>query len=216
MRVLIKKNHLAVTTVAVSVIVSSLLIPLFLGLVVDLLNHSEKDLLDQITKVAFAANEGLLRCTNGKLVTTQDQCPQTDQCPPPQNTTVANCTLGQSPNSKPSTANQSFAANEGLLRCTNGKLVTTQDQCPQTDQCPPPQNTTVTDCTLGQSPNSKPSTANQQDKPDNQTMTTDCYQNRATMHTPQCPVNATSSVNSTSIDNTPSPDNSLADNNAAE
>ena len=47
----------------------------------------------------FAAGEGQLRCTDGKLASSQDQCPATDQCPPSENNTVSNCVSEASSNS---------------------------------------------------------------------------------------------------------------------
>ena len=47
----------------------------------------------------FAAGEGQLRCTDGKLATSQDQCPATDRCPPSENNTVSNCVSEASANS---------------------------------------------------------------------------------------------------------------------
>jgi hypothetical protein len=91
------------------------------------------------------------------------------------------------------------ALNEGLLRCTNGKLVSTQDQCPDTDQCPPPQNTSVANCIPAQISNSGINASNQENKPGNETKSgSECFPNRATLHTPQCPVKSTSSNSSNS------------------
>ena len=51
-------------------------------------------------KVAYVfAAEGQLRCTDGKLATSQDQCPATDRCPPSENNTVSNCVSEASANS---------------------------------------------------------------------------------------------------------------------
>jgi hypothetical protein len=86
-----------------------------------------------------------------------------------------------------------LAGNEGQLRCTNGKLVSTQDQCPVTDQCPPPQNTSIANCVTAQISNSEINASSEQNETGNGTKAgNECFPNRATFHTPQCPVNSTS------------------------
>lgn len=39
----------------------------------------------------LAASEGLLSCTDSKIVNSQDQCLETDEWPAPKNTTASNC-----------------------------------------------------------------------------------------------------------------------------
>jgi hypothetical protein len=83
-----------------------------------------------VTKVAFAVNEGLLRCTNGKLVGSQDQCPRTDQCPPPQNKTVSNCVLGESLNSTLSELNKNANQSVSETHCYKNRATLHIPQCP--------------------------------------------------------------------------------------
>jgi len=66
-----------------------------------LMSGSITDEIVQLPKIVSvsAASQGLLRCTDGNLVPTQGQCPATDQCPAPQDNTVANCSVGDISNS---------------------------------------------------------------------------------------------------------------------
>lgn len=97
--------------------------------------QSEKTLLDTHSNLKFALGStmGLLRCTDGKLVNIQDQCPPQDECPPPQNVTVSSCTRGgisatlTQDNEENSTENSS---NTELCRDDNRFTVHTSD-CPK-------------------------------------------------------------------------------------
>jgi hypothetical protein len=158
-------------------------------------------------KMAYVfAAEGQLRCTDGKLASSQDQCPATDQCPPPENNTVSNCVSEASSNSTlqssdiQNTTNDETTAAEGqLLRCTDGKLASSQDQCPATDQCPPPENNTVSNCVLEASSNSTLQSSGIQNTTNDEIKAPpSCLDNRFTLHTPQCAGSSSSSENDTS------------------
>jgi hypothetical protein len=101
------------------------------------------------------------------------------------------------------------SADEGSLRCSDGKPAASQDQCPATDQCPPPRNNTVSNCvseaasTLA-SPDGEATTSNETSlSPDgeattsNETSATKCFEDRFTMHTPQCTDSSSSAENVT-------------------
>ncbi len=86
-----------------------------------------------------------------------------------------------------------FALGEALIRCTDGKLVNSQDQCPGTDLCPPPQNNTVSNCiprgpTNGTSANATTTFPSEENTMNNETTNNPnhCLNNRFTLHTPQC------------------------------
>jgi hypothetical protein len=152
----------------------------------------------------FASGEGQLRCTDGRLATSQDQCPATDRCPPSENNTVSNCVSEASTNSTlqssdiQNTTNDETTATEGQLRCTDGKLATSQDQCPATDQCPPPENNTVSNCVSEASSNSTLQSSDIQNTTNDETKAPpSCSDNRFTLHTPQC-ADSSSSENDTS------------------
>ena len=153
----------------------------------------------------FASEEGQLRCTDGKLASSQDQCPATDQCPPSQNNTVSNCVSEASSNSTlessdiQNTSNDETTDEEGQLRCTDGKLASSQDQCPATDQCPPSQNNTVSNCVSEASSNSTLESSDIQNTSNDETVAPPpCMDNRFTLHTPQCSDSSSSSENDTS------------------
>jgi hypothetical protein len=91
-----------------------------------------------------------------------------------------------------------FAA-EGQLRCTDGKLASSQDQCPATDQCPPPENNTVSNCVLEASSNSTLQSSDIQNTTNDEIKAPpSCLDNRFTLHTPQCAGSSSSSENDTS------------------
>jgi hypothetical protein len=153
----------------------------------------------------FAAGEGQLRCSDGKLASSQDQCPATDQCPPAENDTISNCVSETSSNSTlqssniQNTTNDKTTAAEGQLRCSDGKLASSQDQCPATDQCPPAENDTISDCVSETSSNSTPQSSNIQNTTNDKTKAPpSCLNNRFTVHTPQCAGSTSSSENDTS------------------
>ena len=80
-----------------------------------------------------------------------------------------------------------FAAGAGLIRCTDGKLVTSQDQCPTTDVCPPPQNDSVSHCVERSSSNSSSQNSDNQSVTNNSIANAKtCNNNRITFHTPKC------------------------------
>jgi hypothetical protein len=86
-----------------------------------------------------------------------------------------------------------FALSEALIRCTDGKLVNSQDQCPGTDLCPPPQNNTVSNCiprgpTNGTSTNTTTTSPGEENTMNNETTNkpNHCSKDRFTLHTPQC------------------------------
>jgi hypothetical protein len=86
-----------------------------------------------------------------------------------------------------------FALGEALIRCTDGKLVNSQDQCPGTDLCPPPQNNTVSNCiargaTNGTSTNTTTTSPSEENTTNNETTNkpNHCLKDRFTLHTPQC------------------------------
>jgi hypothetical protein len=92
-----------------------------------------------------------------------------------------------------------FASEEGQLRCTDGKLASSQDQCPATDQCPPSQNNTVSNCVSEASSNSTLESPDIQNTSDDETIAPPpCLDNRFTLHTPQCADSSSSSKNDTS------------------
>ena len=92
-----------------------------------------------------------------------------------------------------------FAAGEGQLRCTDGKLATSQDQCPATDRCPPSENNTVSNCVSEASANSTLQNTDIQNTTNDETNTPpSCLDNRFTLHTPQCANSSSSSENDTS------------------
>jgi hypothetical protein len=153
----------------------------------------------------FAAGEGQLRCSDGKLASSQDQCPATDQCPPAENDTISNCVSETSSNSTlqssniQNTTNDETTAAEGQLRCSDGKLASSQDQCPATDQCPPAENDTISNCVSETSSNSTLQSSNIQNTTNDETTAPpSCLNNRFTVHTPQCAGSTSSSKNDTS------------------
>jgi len=80
-----------------------------------------------------------------------------------------------------------FAAGEGQLRCTDGKLASSQDQCPATDRCPPSENNTISNCVSEVSSNSTLQSSDIQNTTSNETTAPpSCLENRFTVHTPQC------------------------------
>ena len=91
-----------------------------------------------------------------------------------------------------------LAAEEGQLRCSDGKLASSQDQCPATDRCPPSQNNTVSNCVSEASSNSTLESSDIQNTTNDETTTPPtCLENRFTLHTPQC-ADSSSSGNDTS------------------
>jgi len=92
-----------------------------------------------------------------------------------------------------------FAAGEGQLRCSDGKLASSQDQCPATDQCPPAENDTISNCVSETSSNSTLQSSNIQNTTNDETKAPpSCLDNRFTLHTPQCADSSSSSENDTS------------------
>lgn len=92
-----------------------------------------------------------------------------------------------------------FAAGEGQLRCSDGKLASSQDQCPATDQCPPAENDTISNCVSETSSNSTLQSSNIQNTTNDETKAPpSCLNNRFTVHTPQCAASTSSSENDTS------------------
>jgi hypothetical protein len=92
-----------------------------------------------------------------------------------------------------------FASGEAQLRCTDGKLASSQDQCPATDRCPPSENNTVSNCVSEASANSTlQNTEIQNTTNDETTAPPSCLDNRFTLHTPQCADSSSSSENDTS------------------
>jgi hypothetical protein len=91
-----------------------------------------------------------------------------------------------------------LAAEEGQLRCSDGKLASSQDQCPATDRCPPSQNNTVSNCISEASSNSTLESSDIQNTTNDETTgAPTCLENRFTLHTPQC-ADSSSSGNDTS------------------
>src|SRR5919204_1702756 len=68
---------------------------------------------------AFAVGEALIRCTDGKLVASQDQCPGSDICPPPQNNTISNCLPRESSNATTTVPGKENATNDETANNTN-------------------------------------------------------------------------------------------------
>ena len=92
-----------------------------------------------------------------------------------------------------------FGAGGGQLRCTDGKLASSQDQCPPTDQCPPAENNTISNCVSESSSNSTLQSSNIQNTTNDETKAPPaCLNNRFTVHTPQCAGSSSSSENDTS------------------
>jgi hypothetical protein len=91
-----------------------------------------------------------------------------------------------------------FASVVGELRCTDGKLASSQDQCPATDRCPPSENNTVSTCVSEASSNSTLQSSDIQNTTNDETKAPpSCLDNRFTLHTPQC-ADSSSSENDTS------------------
>lgn len=74
------------------------------------------------------AQQGQIRCTDGKLVSTQDQCPSTDTCPPPENNTISNCVPKTSSNSSSET-NNSNNQSTTIIPCSNENRLTPLSKC---------------------------------------------------------------------------------------
>ena len=92
-----------------------------------------------------------------------------------------------------------FASGEGQLRCTDGKLASSQDQCPATDRCPPSENNTVSNCVSEASSNSTLQSSDIQNTTNDEIKAPpSCLDNRFTLHTPQCADSSSSSENDTS------------------
>ena len=91
-----------------------------------------------------------------------------------------------------------FAAEGEQLRCTDGKLASSQDQCPATDRCPPAQNNTVSNCVSEASSNSTLASSDIQNTTNETLIPPPCLDNRFTLHTPQCTDSSSSSENDTS------------------
>ncbi len=92
-----------------------------------------------------------------------------------------------------------FASGEGQLRCTDGKLASSQDQCPATDRCPPSENNTVSNCVSEASSNSTLLNSDIQNTTNHETTAPPSgLDNRFTVHTPQCADSLSSSDNDTS------------------
>ena len=90
-------------------------------------------------------------------------------------------------------------ASEETTTCTDGKLVSSQDQCPATDRCPPSQNNTVSNCVSEASSNSTLESPDIQNTSNDETIAPPpCLDNRFTLHTPQCADSSSSSENGTS------------------
>ena len=87
------------------------------------------------------------------------------------------------------------AATEASLRCTDGKLANTEDQCPSKDECPPPQNGTVSNCTAGGSSISPSRNSSEINTNDNAKTDLCADDNRFTLHTSECPNSLISSKN---------------------
>ena len=87
------------------------------------------------------------------------------------------------------------AATEASLRCTDGKLANTEDQCPSKDECPPPQNGTVSNCTAGGSSISTSINSSEIKTNDNAKTELCDDDNRFTLHTSECPNSLISSKN---------------------
>jgi hypothetical protein len=81
-----------------------------------------------------------------------------------------------------------FAVGEALIRCTDGKLVNSQDQCPGSDICPPPQNNTISNCLPRESSNATTTVPGKENATNVETAnnTNHCLKDRFTIHTPQC------------------------------
>ena len=105
-----------------------------------------------------------------------------------------------------------FASTQDLVRCSDGKLAS-PGECPATDQCPPPQNDTISNCVPGELLNGKSAdyvdqnltsnittstTGSESDQnltsnittsttgSESENTTNRCYEDRSTPHTPRC------------------------------
>jgi hypothetical protein len=88
-----------------------------------------------------------------------------------------------------------FASTEDRVRCSDGKLVGSPGECPATDQCPPPQNNTISNCVPGKILNGEPAGVDQNltsnittsdTGSQSENTTNRCYEDRSTPHTPRC------------------------------
>jgi hypothetical protein len=89
-----------------------------------------------------------------------------------------------------------FASSQNLVRCSDGKLAGSPGECPATDQCPPPQNNSVSNCTRGELLNGTSPESVEQNSTSNEINSTTgsesentsirCYENRSTPYTPRC------------------------------
>ena len=88
---------------------------------------------------------------------------------------------------------------EGLLRCSDGKLASTQDQCPPGDTCPPPRNVGVSTCTRGGFSDLSIQ-KNSEVNTENSSKSELCQDNnRFTLHTSECPNSLIPSENETAV-----------------
>ena len=88
---------------------------------------------------------------------------------------------------------------EGLLRCSDGKLASTQDQCPSGDTCPPPRNVGVSTCTRGGFSDLSIQ-KNSEVNTENSSKSELCQDNnRFTLHTSECPNSLIPSENETAV-----------------
>jgi hypothetical protein len=106
-----------------------------------------------------------------------------------------------------------FASTQDLVRCSDGKLAGSPGECPATDQCPPPQNNSISNCVPGELLNGKSAenvdqnltgnittstTGSESDQnltgnittsttgSESENTTNRCYEDRSTPHTPRC------------------------------
>jgi hypothetical protein len=89
-----------------------------------------------------------------------------------------------------------FATTDDRVRCSDGKLVGSPGECPATDQCPPPQNNTISNCVPGETLSGEPAEFVDQNLTSNITTsdtgsesentTNRCFEDRSTPHTPRC------------------------------
>jgi len=193
-------NSVRLIVIATSALTIFLLSVSMLDLITNTTIQKEQVQIFHPLKVAYvsAADEGSLRCTDGKLAASQDQCPATDRCPPPQNNTVSNCVSEAASNSTLASPDGQATTNNETAASRDGQATTNNE----TAASPDGQATTNNETTA--SPDGQATTNNEtaaspdgQATTNNETAASHCLDNRFTLHTPQCTDSSSSPENVT-------------------
>jgi hypothetical protein len=157
-----KHSFVVIAEVTILGLLSSLFTPYITYIHTTEVGFSERAHLDNILEIVhvFASSQDLVRCSDGKLVGSPGECPATDQCPPPQNNTISNCTPGE-------LSNATSAESAGQNATTNETTETTGTEAEN-----------ITTETTGT---------------EAENITTRCFENRSTPHTPRCDDSSSSS-----------------------